>query len=81
MDMTGLREIQPKKRAMDVHYLNASQAHLREAEQEQKAPQPRRAARAGRVLPGIEEHLDRFKASLKETREALQQTQQTLRAI
>jgi hypothetical protein len=32
VDMTGLREIQPQKGAMGVRFLNASQAHLREAE-------------------------------------------------
>jgi hypothetical protein len=31
VDMTRLREIQPEKRAMGVRFLNASQAHLREA--------------------------------------------------
>ena len=34
MDMAGLREIQLEKRAMGVRFLNASQAHLREVEQE-----------------------------------------------
>jgi hypothetical protein len=29
MDMTGLREIQPEKGSMGVHFLNTSQAHLR----------------------------------------------------
>ena len=38
VDMTGLREIHPKKGAMGVRFFNASQAHLREAEQEQRAP-------------------------------------------
>ena len=37
VDTTGLREIQPEKGAMGVRFLNASQAHLREAEQEQRA--------------------------------------------
>ena len=32
VDMTGLKEIQPEKGAMGVRFLNASQAHLREAE-------------------------------------------------
>ena len=32
VDMTGLREIQPQKGAMGVRFLNASQAHLWEAE-------------------------------------------------
>jgi hypothetical protein len=32
VNMTGLREIQPKKGSMGVHFLNASQAHLWEAE-------------------------------------------------
>jgi hypothetical protein len=32
VDMTGLKEIQLEKGAMGVHFLNASQAHLREAE-------------------------------------------------
>jgi hypothetical protein len=35
VDMTGLREIQPEKGSMGVHFLNANQAHLWEAEQEQ----------------------------------------------
>ena len=38
VDTIGLREIQPEKGAMGVHFLNASQAHLQEAEQEQRAP-------------------------------------------
>jgi hypothetical protein len=37
VDMTGLREIQPQKGAMGVRFLNTSQAHLREAEQEPRA--------------------------------------------
>ena len=32
VDTIGLREIQPEKGPMGVHFLNASQAHLREAE-------------------------------------------------
>jgi hypothetical protein len=38
--MTGLREIQLEKGSMGVCFLNASQAHLREAEQEQRAQRP-----------------------------------------
>ena len=38
VDMTRLREILLEKRAMGVRFLNASQAHLLEAEQEQRAP-------------------------------------------
>jgi hypothetical protein len=34
LDMAGLREVQPEKGAMGVHFLNASQAHLQEAEPE-----------------------------------------------
>jgi hypothetical protein len=34
VDMIGLKEVQPEKGAMGVRFLNASQAHLREAEQE-----------------------------------------------
>jgi hypothetical protein len=34
VDMTGLREVQLEKGAMGVRFLNASQAHLREVEQE-----------------------------------------------
>ena len=37
MDMTGLREIQPKKGSMSVRFLNTIQAHLREAKPEQRA--------------------------------------------
>jgi hypothetical protein len=37
VDMTRLREIQPEKGSMGVHFLNTSQAHLWEAEQEQRA--------------------------------------------
>ena len=44
VDTTGLREIQPEKGAMGLHFLNASQPHLRKAEQEQRAPRPQRAA-------------------------------------
>jgi hypothetical protein len=33
VDMIGLKEVQPEKEAMGVRFLNASQAHLREAEQ------------------------------------------------
>jgi hypothetical protein len=58
--MTGLREIQLAKGAMGVRFLNASQAHLREAEQEPRAQQPRRPAKVGRVPIGIEERLDRL---------------------
>jgi hypothetical protein len=34
VDMTGLREVQLEKGAMGVRFLNTSQAHLREVEQE-----------------------------------------------
>jgi hypothetical protein len=37
VEMIGLREIQPEKGSMGVLFLNASQAHLREAEQKQRA--------------------------------------------
>jgi hypothetical protein len=37
VDMIGLREVQPEKGAMGVCFLNASQAHLREAKQEPRA--------------------------------------------
>jgi hypothetical protein len=37
VDMTGLREIQPQKGAIGIRFLNASQAHLWEAEQEPRA--------------------------------------------
>jgi hypothetical protein len=34
VDMIGLKEVQPEKGAMGVRFLNASQAHLWETEQE-----------------------------------------------
>ena len=71
VDTTGLREIQPEKGAMGVRFLNVSQAHLREVEQEQRAPRPRRAAQVGGAPVGLEKHLDHFEASLRETQEAL----------
>ena len=64
---------------MGVRFLNPSQAHLWEAEQ--RAPRPRRATQADRAAAGMEERLDRFETSLRETREALYQMQQTLQAI
>jgi hypothetical protein len=45
---------------MGVRFLNASQAHLREAEQEPRAQRPRRPARVGRAPAGVEERLDRL---------------------
>jgi hypothetical protein len=62
--MIGLRKVQAKKGAMGVRFLNASQAHLREAEQKPRAQQPRRAARVGRTPARLEEGMDRFEASL-----------------
>jgi hypothetical protein len=60
VDMTGLREIQPQKGAMGTRFLNASQAHLREAEQEPRVQRPRRPTRVGRAPAGVEERLDRL---------------------
>jgi hypothetical protein len=60
VDMTGLREVQPEKGAMGVHFLNASQAHLREAEQESREQRPWRAARAGGAPTRVEERLNRL---------------------
>jgi hypothetical protein len=37
VDMTGLNEVQPEKGAIAVCFLNTSQSHLREAEQEPRA--------------------------------------------
>jgi hypothetical protein len=64
VDMTGLREIQPEKGSMGVCFLNASQAHLREVDQEQREKRSRRATRAGGVPARVEECLDHFEASL-----------------
>jgi hypothetical protein len=71
VDLTGLREIQPQKGAMGVRFLNASQAHLWEAEQESRAQRPRRPARVGRAPVGIEEHLDCLEDTVRQTREDL----------
>jgi hypothetical protein len=49
---------------MGVCFLNVSQAHMWEAEKEQRALRPRRAARAGGVPARIEERLDSFEAPL-----------------
>jgi hypothetical protein len=49
VDMTRLREIHLEKGSMGVRFLNASQAHLREAKQEQRAKRPLRATQAGEV--------------------------------
>jgi hypothetical protein len=49
---------------MGVHFLNISQAHLWEAEQEQRAQRPRRVAQVGGVPARVEERLDHFEASL-----------------
>ena len=64
VDMTRLREIQPEKGFMGVRFFNASQVHLREAGQEQRAQRPQRAARAAGVPTRTKEHLGRFEASL-----------------
>jgi hypothetical protein len=42
VDMIGLWEVQLEKGAMGVHFLNASQAHLQEAEKEQRVSPPQR---------------------------------------
>jgi hypothetical protein len=44
VDMIGLREVQLEKGAMSVRFLNVSQAHFQEVEQELKAQQPRKVA-------------------------------------
>jgi hypothetical protein len=43
VDMTRLRKVQPEKGAMGVRFLNVSQAHLWEAEQELRAQRLQRA--------------------------------------
>jgi hypothetical protein len=49
-----------------VRFLNASQAHLREDEQEKRLRQPLQVARASGASARIEERLDRFEASFRE---------------
>jgi hypothetical protein len=71
VDMIGLREVQLEKGAIGVRFLNASQAHLREVEQELRAQRQRRAAQVGRAPTRIEESMDHFEASLRETQETL----------
>jgi primosomal protein N'' len=44
-------------------------------EQEPRAQRPWRAARVGRTPARLEEHMDRFEASLRETQETLQALQ------
>jgi hypothetical protein len=78
VDMTRLREIQPQKGAMGVHFLNSSQAHLWEAEQEPRAQRPQRPASIGRAPAGVEEHLDHLEDTVRQTREDLQQALQAL---
>jgi hypothetical protein len=78
VDMTGLREIQPQKGAMGVRFLNASQAHLREEEQEPRAQGLRRLARVGRALAGVEERLDHLEDTVRQTQKDLQQALQAL---
>jgi hypothetical protein len=56
---------------MGVRFLNTNQAHLQEAEQEQRAQRPQRATRASGIPARIEDHLVRFKASLQKAQEAL----------
>jgi hypothetical protein len=63
---------------MGLRFLNASQAHLREVEQEPRAQRPRRPARVGRAPAGIDEGLDRLKDIVRQTREDLQQALQAL---
>jgi hypothetical protein len=63
---------------MGVRFLNASQAHLREAEQEPRAQRPLRPARVGRAPAGIEERLDHLEDTVRQTREDLQQALQAL---
>jgi hypothetical protein len=49
-----------------VHFINASNAHLQEAEQEQKPQQPSRMARADGATAKVDERLDHIEASLRE---------------
>jgi hypothetical protein len=49
---------------MGVRFLNASQAHLREAEEEPRAQRPRRPARVGKAPAGLEELLDHLKDTI-----------------
>jgi hypothetical protein len=73
VDMTGLKEIQPEKGAMGIHFLNTSQAHLREVEQEPRAQRSWRASRVGGApARGVEECLDCLKATPRQTREDMQ---------
>ena len=72
MDMIGLKEIQPEKGSMGVRFLNVSQAHLREAKQEQRAQSPQKVARVGGIPTRVKERLDHFEASLSEMWKALQ---------
>jgi hypothetical protein len=69
--MTGLREIQPEKGSMGVRFLNTSQPHLWEVEQEQTAQRPQKATQVGWIPARVEECFDCFEASLRETRKAL----------
>jgi hypothetical protein len=79
VDMTRLKEIQLEKGAMGVRFLNTSQAHLREAEQEPRAQRPQKAARVGGAPAGrVEECLDRLEAMLRQTREDMQQAFQAM---
>ena len=71
VDMTRQREDQPKKGAIGIHFLNTSQAHLREAKQEKRAQRPWRVAWASEVPARENESLDHFEAWLWETWEAL----------
>jgi hypothetical protein len=64
VDMTGLREIQLQKGAMGIRFLNVSQAHLQEVEQEPRARRPRKPTRVGRAPVGIEEHLDHLEDTI-----------------
>jgi hypothetical protein len=63
---------------MGVRFLNASQAHLQEAEQEPRAQRPRRPARVGRAPVGIEECLDHLEDTVQQTWEDLQRALQAL---
>jgi hypothetical protein len=75
VDMAGLREVQLEKGVMGVRFLNASQAHLQEAEQEPRAQWPQRVARVGGTPARLEERMDYFEASLWEMQETLQALQ------
>jgi hypothetical protein len=62
----GMREVHLEKAPINAHFLNASNAHLQEAEQEQRPRRPSRTTQADGATTRMEEHLDRIEASLRE---------------